>query len=220
MKQCLALVLTLAILAGLSGCSAPAEEGAAGTITFYSGPTHERETPVGETTLDLTKEQAKTIRKALDAVDSWVDDHFVDRTAYFFDGDFRFDGEDTVYYFTYEYNVVYYDHYFADIGAEAMEYIKGLGAGVVPAVEESPVEAMVDRTVTEGIPTDQALEPFYEDEGFVYSFPSIRSGYVMVYYKDGTGQTVKEALAEGKIAVSDLDRFGISYYKEEKASGA
>lgn len=216
MKKVLALVLVLACLAGLAGCSAPAEEGTAGAITFYSGPTHEQETPVAAATLDLTKEQAKTIQKALDGVENWVDDYLVDRLAYYFDGRFQFAGEETVYYFTYEYNVVYYDHYFADIGTETMEYIRSIGAGVVPAVEETPVERMVDRTVTEGIPTDQALEPFYEDGEYVYSFPSVRSEYVMVYYTDGTEQTVKEALAEGRIAVGDLDRFGISYYKEEK----
>lgn len=131
MKKVLALVLALAVLVGLAGCSARSEwneNGTAGTITFYSEPTHEHETPVTAATVELTRAQAKTIRKALDGVKNWVDDHLVDRLAYYFDGEFRFDGTDTVYYFTYEYNVVYYDHYFADIGEEAMGYIRSLGA--------------------------------------------------------------------------------------------
>ena len=59
-----------------------------------------------------------------------------------------------------------------------------------------------------------ALEGFYSDETYVYSFPSIRSSVVIVYYKDGTEQTVKDALAEGKIKISDLDWFGIQYCKD------
>ena len=59
-----------------------------------------------------------------------------------------------------------------------------------------------------------ALEGFYSDDTYSYSFPSIRSNVVIVYYKDGTEQTVKDALAEGKIKISDLDWFGIKYYKE------
>ena len=59
-----------------------------------------------------------------------------------------------------------------------------------------------------------ALEIFYSDGTYSYSFPSIRSSVVIVYYKDGTEQTVKDALAEGKIIISDLDRFGIQYYKD------
>ena len=95
---------------------------------------------------------------------NWVDDRLVDRLAYYFDGEFRFDGTDTVYYFTYEYNVVYYDHYFADIGEEAMGYIRSLGDGVVPVAEETAVETVVDCTVTEGKITMGDLDRF----GIVY----------------------------------------------------
>lgn len=297
MKRRLAWALALACLAALVSCSAPAEEGTAGTITFYSGPTHEELQPEIAAAVDLNRAQAKELQKALSAADNWVDDRMVNRMAYYFDGEFRFSDEDTVYYFTYEHNVVYYDHYFADVGAQAMEYIKELGNGLAPkgeklrevvgidtsalrdmelpdveepfyedetyiyifgnpissyvvveysdgstqslkqALEEGnaviadldrfgigffaepkQVEQIIDLTVRDGIPTDQALEPFYEDGEWVYSFPSIRSGYVMAYYKDGTEQTVKEALNEGKITLRDLDWFGISYYKREKTS--
>lgn len=60
----------------------------------------------------------------------------------------------------------------------------------------------------------QALEDFHSDDTYTYSFPTIRSDVVIVYYNDGTEQTVKEALAEGKIKISDLDRFGIKYNKK------
>lgn len=62
----------------------------------------------------------------------------------------------------------------------------------------------------------EALEGVYADENYAYYFPSIRSRVVIVYYRDGTEQTAKDALAEGKIRISDLDWFGIAYYKEPR----
>lgn len=56
-----------------------------------------------------------------------------------------------------------------------------------------------------------AEEVFYVDEEYAYTFPSIRSEYVIVYYKDGTSQPIKEALAEGKLKIEDLNHFGINY---------
>lgn len=61
---------------------------------------------------------------------------------------------------------------------------------------------------------NDALEPFYSDEKYIYSYPSVRSDVVIVYYKDGTEQTAKDALAEGRIKIADLDWFGIKYWKE------
>ena len=55
---------------------------------------------------------------------------------------------------------------------------------------------------------------FYSDNTYNYIFASIRSHYVIVYYKDGTEQNVKDALADGRININDLDRFGIKYYKD------
>ena len=62
----------------------------------------------------------------------------------------------------------------------------------------------------------QALEGSYSDEKYDYYFPTIRNYVTIVYYKDGTEQTVKDALAEGKITITDLDRFNIRYYREPK----
>ena len=66
--------------------------------------------------------------KILDSVDEWVDDRAVDRLAYDFDGAFWLYERDHVFYFTYEHNVICYDHYFSEIPAEDMQYIKDLGA--------------------------------------------------------------------------------------------
>ena len=103
-----------------------------GNITFYEEPVKEAQNGNGTITVslsrDLNEEQADKLKDILDDVDEWVDDHSVDRLAYYFDGDFELSDGEHSYYFTYEYNVIYYDHYFAEIPAEDMQYIKDLGA--------------------------------------------------------------------------------------------
>ena len=75
------------------------------------------------------------------------------------------------------------------------------------------IDKIIDLTENGEIGTDAALECFFSDGSYSYYFPSIKSQYITVYYKDGTEQNVKDALTEGKIKISDLDLFGISYYK-------
>ena len=82
--------------------------------------------------------------------------------------------------------------------------------------EVKEVSEIIDRTVTEQIPTDTALETFYETYDDIYCFGSIKSEYVIVKYTDGTSETVKEALKNGRIKIDDLDKFGISYIKQPK----
>ena len=81
------------------------------------------------------------------------------------------------------------------------------GAGIVN---------IVDRTVTEQLPTDEAIEPFWEDEGYIYSFPSIRSHLVVVTYSDGSTEDIRAALENGIVEIKDLSRFGIQYYVDLK----
>ena len=81
------------------------------------------------------------------------------------------------------------------------------------SAEAKWVERIVDLTKNGEIATDDALEGFYRDEGNLYLFSSIKSQYVIVYYKDGSEQSVKDALAEGRVKISDLDWFGIDYDK-------
>jgi len=89
----------------------------AGNMTFYEEPVKEAQNGTGTVTVrlsrDLNEEQADKLKDILDDVDEWVDDRSVDRLAYYFDGDFEFSDREHSYYFTYEYNVIYYDHYFA-----------------------------------------------------------------------------------------------------------
>lgn len=84
-----------------------------------------------------------------------------------------------------------------------------------PVPDVVTVVDIIDRTETEPLSTADALEGFWCDDEFTYYFASIKSHYVIVHYSDGTTQPIKEALAEGRVTLADLDRFGIGYYKEE-----
>jgi len=67
-----------------------------------------------------------------------------------------------------------------------------------------------------GFSADTALEPFYEDDKYVYCYPCIISDYIIVKYSDGTEETVKEALKNNRIEIGYLDKFNIHYIKQEK----
>lgn len=97
-----------------------------GTIKFYSEPTKEGTEPVVVGTIELTNKQVSKIKNILAGVREWYDDHAVDRLAYYYDGEIMFYDSEFIYYFTDEYNVIYYDHYFGEIHQEDMEYIKSL----------------------------------------------------------------------------------------------
>ena len=66
------------------------------------------------------------------------------------------------------------------------------------------------------IPTDTAMEKFFEDDEKVYYFPSVKSKYVIVTFADGTSMTVKEALEKGYIKIRALDVFSVYYIADKK----
>ena len=75
----------------------------------------------------------------------------------------------------------------------------------------------IDRIVNYTGSADDAIEIFFEDDRYVYSFPAVISQYIKVYYKGGTSECVKDALESGRISITALDWFGISYIKTKKA---
>jgi len=97
-----------------------------GTIKFYSEPTKEGTEPVVVATIELTNKQVSKIKNIFAGVKEWYDDHAVDRWAYYYDGEIMLHDSEFIYYFTDEYNIIYYDHYFGEIQHEDMEYIKSL----------------------------------------------------------------------------------------------
>ena len=81
----------------------------------------------------------------------------------------------------------------------------------VPAITN-----IVDRTETEGLPTDTAFEKFHEDGDREYYFSTIKSHYILVTYEDGGSEDIVTALEAGRASIADLDAFGIAYSVEEK----
>ena len=65
----------------------------------------------------------------------------------------------------------------------------------------------------EGVLT--ALEHFWSDEEYDYYFPCMGTK-VTVHLSDGHSWPLHDALMCGLVTVSDLDTYGITYYKEPK----
>lgn len=62
----------------------------------------------------------------------------------------------------------------------------------------------------------EALEEFYEDEDYIYYYNCVKSKYMIVKYETGYKETVSNALKNGTIKISDLDKYGINYIKYDK----
>lgn len=127
MKKLIALILVLVFVCVSDGCADATIEDVTGTIKFYSEPTLEKTSPISATSVELSKEQIKGIKKILKNVKEWEDDSTVDRMEYYFDGEFKLSDSEFVYYFSYKYNIIYYDHYTGQITAEEMQFIKSIG---------------------------------------------------------------------------------------------
>ncbi len=125
---CFCLILVLIVI--MTGCENDTDgnDKQLGVIVFYKEPTLERTKPASSITYELSKEQKKELKSIIKSIKKWTDDSAVDRLAFYFDGEFTFFGEETTYYFSYEYELIYYDHYFAGVAPEQMQYIKNLNA--------------------------------------------------------------------------------------------
>lgn len=75
---------------------------------------------------------------------------------------------------------------------------------------------IVDTSIRDNIATSDAMEEFYEDNVYIYEFGSIVSELIECTFSDGTVMNVRKALAEGVVSISDLDKYGISYFKKPK----
>lgn len=75
---------------------------------------------------------------------------------------------------------------------------------------------IVDLTVVNQLSTDCALEKFCKDNDYTYYFPTIKSEYIECQFTNGDKMTIVEALNNGKVTISDLDTYGIFYWKVDK----
>ena len=76
---------------------------------------------------------------------------------------------------------------------------------------------LVDETKKiKGFTCAEALEGFYADENYTYYWSCIKNKYMIVKYDDGSKELISEALEKKHIDIQMLDKFNISYIKEEK----
>ena len=61
----------------------------------------------------------------------------------------------------------------------------------------------------------EALEEFYSDDTYAYYWECIKDKYMIVRYESDFEETISSALKNGTINISDLDRYGISYIKDD-----
>ena len=62
----------------------------------------------------------------------------------------------------------------------------------------------------------EALEKFYEDDNYTYSFPCVKSGSVYVKFPNGKKMLVVTALEEKLVTIDQLINAGLEVYKKEK----
>lgn len=62
----------------------------------------------------------------------------------------------------------------------------------------------------------EMLEEIYKDSNYTYYLSCLKSKYIEVRYSDGTKETIKEALKNGNIKISDLDKFNIEFLNIKK----
>lgn len=62
----------------------------------------------------------------------------------------------------------------------------------------------------------EAPEEFYSDDNYTYYWSCIKDKYMIVRYESGFEETISSALKNGTIVISDLDRYGIDYIRDEK----
>lgn len=87
----------------------------------------------------------------------------------------------------------------------------------MPVMNKVLDNIIVTADVNPGAPREDMKEVFFEDESYIYSFNYPQSSVIKAFYTDGSEQNVKDALNDGNITISDLDRFNISYCSEKKS---
>lgn len=113
------------------------------------------------------------------------------------------------------YRGIFYDTY--NCAEYSIPQVKRKGLKLACANNSSKVKEIIDKTKgIEGFSCDTALENFYEDDEFTYSWSCIKNEYMIVKYESGYEETISNALKYGSITISDLDKYNISYIKAKK----
>ena len=62
----------------------------------------------------------------------------------------------------------------------------------------------------------EALEQFYEDDKYIYSFPCVQSKSVYVKFENGNKMLVIDAISEEKVTIDELIEAGLNVRKNKK----
>ena len=62
----------------------------------------------------------------------------------------------------------------------------------------------------------QVVEPFYEDEKYIYSFPCVKSSSMYVKFENGNKMLIVDALESNKVTINELIDAGLEVYKQKK----
>lgn len=61
----------------------------------------------------------------------------------------------------------------------------------------------------------EVLESFYQDDKYIYFWECMKNKYMIVKYESGYEETVSNALRYGSITINEIDKFNISYIRQE-----
>lgn len=215
MKKIISIVLSLLFVLSFSGCDGNGVSGEESSLDTNETTKFDAEQPNGGTTDETSSEH--TEESTIDDISKEIYS-IADISCGFGVGEAE-EGfySDSTHIYTFpntvsKYIIVSYTDGTAENVKEALasNHIKITDLdkyGIGYSSEAKMVENIVDLTEW----ADDAIETFYQDENYIYTFSCIKSQYITVYYKDGSEQNVKDALAEGKIRITDLGYYGISY---------
>ena len=118
------------------------------------------------------------------------------------------------------YRGLFYDTY--NCPEYSMVQIKSKGTKFSCAINRMDIGNVVEISdTTKGIKNfvcAEALEEFYSDDNYAYYWNCIKNKYMIVRYERGFEETISNALKNGTITISDLDRYGIGYIKDDNYS--
>ena len=87
-----------------------------------------------------------------------------------------------------------------------------------PEKPNDNIREITDPTDDPNFAYDTAVEKIFEDANNEYFIGGLYSQHIIVHYTDGTQEDIVTALNAGRATFADLDRFGIRYWAEPKAS--
>lgn len=120
----------------------------------------------------------------------------------------------------YTYTGIFYDTYNCPEYSAAQ--IKAKGTKFSCSISRVNIGGVVDIVDTtkdiKNFICAEALEEFYSDDSYSYYWECIKDKYMIVRYESGFEETISSALKNGTIDIYDLDRYGISYIKDDNYS--